>query len=123
MIENGIVIGIKPDRIQIRLETSDHCEGCNLCNVMGKGGMVMDLPPRPDVRNGDKVQVEILKKISSGGSIYQQFHRDHNKNFHALEERYGSVSDGIIEAVRWIKIGTIAGLGMGAILIYVIYTL
>jgi len=77
----------------------------------------------PELKDAAVVQVEILKKISSGGSIYQQFHRDHNQNFHILEGRYGSVSDGIKEAVQWIKIGTIAGLGMGAILIYVISTL
>lgn len=58
---------------------------------------------RPELEDAKRVDIEILKKISTGGVVYQQFHNDHNRNFHILENKFGSVSEGIGEANVSIK--------------------
>lgn len=43
----------------------------------------------------DPALAEISEKLSVGGAVYQQFHRDHNENFNHLDEKYHSVSNNI----------------------------
>ena len=92
---------------------------------------------RPEIEGAERVHVEILKKISSGGVVYQQFHNDHNRNFHTLERKFGAVSEGIEHAnksidglgdhltkavsdlVKWMKIGIFTLVGTGVVYILV----
>ena len=53
---------------------------------------------RPELEGADRVQIETPDKISMGGVVYQQFHQDHNRNFHTLERKFGAVSEGIEHA-------------------------
>ncbi|OGL46081.1 MAG: hypothetical protein A2161_17370 [Candidatus Schekmanbacteria bacterium RBG_13_48_7] len=59
MIEKGKVVNINPGFIQVKIERASHCAECNLCSVMGEGGMLLQLPFQDNIRENDEVEIEI----------------------------------------------------------------
>lgn len=59
MIETGKILKVDLESIKIQLNASQHCEGCNLCNVMGDRNMVMEIPYQHGFKEGDIVELDI----------------------------------------------------------------